>query len=101
MLILHDFNEETYFENYLCKHNKIWQLKYKRAAGAGAGAATFRVEPEPIFVLPGPESQSPLFKAASYTAVSYRQANKEKALLLCQTLLSAIYNGNYNPKDFY
>ena len=30
----------------------------------GAGAATFRVEPEPIFLLAGTESRSRFFKAA-------------------------------------
>ena len=40
------------------------------------GAATFRVEPEPIFLLAGAESRTRLFKAAP--AASFWQASERK-----------------------
>ena len=50
------------------------------------GAATFRVWPEPIFLLAGADSRSRLFKAAL-------AASKKESLVLTKHDLRAIYDG--------
>ena len=50
------------------------------------GTATFRVWPEPIFLLAGAESRSRLFKAAL-------AASKKESLVLTKHDLRAIYDG--------
>ena len=58
----------------------------------GAGAATFRVEPEPIFVV----DRSRLFKAAP--AASFWQVKKESLVVVTKHDFRAMYNGKCVPK---
>ena len=58
----------------------------------GAGAATSRVEPEPIFLLAG----AAFFKAAP--AASFWQAKKESLVVVTKDDLRSIYKGNCDLK---
>ena len=60
--------------------------------GQCCGAATFRVEPEPIFLKAGAD----FFKAAP--ATSFWQAKKESLVVLTKHDLRANYNGKCDPK---
>ena len=62
----------------LCEKFQGWLLATNQCCGARA--ASFRVEPEPIFYLAGAESLSLLFKVAP--AASFWQEKKESLVLL-------------------
>ena len=58
--------------------------------------ATFRVEPDPIFLLAA--AGAAFFKAPPALAASFWQAKKESLVVVTKHDLRAIYNGKCDPK---
>ena len=64
----------------------------------GAGAAAFRVSPEPIILLAEAESRSRLFKAPPAPAASFWQANKKSLAVVTKHDLRAFIPVNVIQK---